>query len=53
MLGFTAEYASGELMTDSPELEKVGWYTPDTMPGTPRRGTISSRLIADYLAKFA
>ena len=53
MLGFTAEYVSGELLTDSPELEKVGWYSPENMPGTPRKGTISSRLIADYLAKFA
>ena len=53
MLGFTAEYLSGELLTDSPELEKVGWFTPETIPGTPRKGTISSRLIADYLAKFS
>lgn len=51
MLGFTAEYASGELRLQQSELRKGGWYDADNMPRVPRRLSIARRLIEDWLTR--
>ncbi|HET7479904.1 MAG TPA: NAD(+) diphosphatase [Rubrobacteraceae bacterium] len=49
MIGFTAEYAGGELRIDPTEVEDAGWYTPDRMPPLPPRFSIARSMIEDFL----
>ncbi len=53
MVGFTAEYAGGELKVDRAELEDAGWYPPEDLPGLPNPGTLSRALLDDYLRRLA
>lgn len=45
MLGFTAEYDSGEIKPDGQEIDKADWFSQDSLPTTPRPGSIAWRLI--------
>jgi len=45
MVGFTAEYAGGEISIDDKEISEAGWFTAETLPEVPRTGTIARRLI--------
>jgi len=45
MVGFTAEYESGEITVDGVEIEEAGWYRADEMPPHPATTSISGRLI--------
>ncbi|MBQ0075192.1 MAG: NAD(+) diphosphatase [Prevotella sp.] len=45
MLGFTAEYESGELSLQEDEISDAGWYDIDDCPATPPPGSIAYRLI--------
>jgi NAD+ diphosphatase len=49
MLGFTADWAGGELVPDGVEITEAGWYTPDTMPDIPPKISISREIIDWYL----
>ena len=50
MVGFTADYQSGELVIDKTELEQAGWYRYDKLPGRPStRTSISTKLIDDFI----
>lgn len=50
MLGFTAEYASGELVIDQNEIEAAGWYRYDNLPGRPSLSfSIGSKLLDDFV----
>lgn len=50
MVGFTADYAGGEINIDPNEIEDAGWYAPEKMPPIPSESTIARWLIDDYLA---
>ncbi|VGO12751.1 NADH pyrophosphatase [Pontiella desulfatans] len=50
MIGFTADYAGGEIKIDPDEIEDAGWYTPETMPDIPSHSTIARWLIDGFLA---
>lgn len=53
MLGFTADYARGEINIDTNEIEAAGWYRYDKLPGRPSSHmSIASRLIDDFIAKW-
>lgn len=45
MLGFTAEYESGELAPDPAEIIHADWYAPDDLPNVPGEVSISGRII--------
>ena len=45
MLGYYAEYESGEAVPDGEELETLGWFTADSLPEIPPHGSIARRLI--------
>jgi NAD+ diphosphatase len=45
MIGFRADYASGELRLDETELAEAGWFAPDELPPVPPPFTIAHRLI--------
>ncbi len=51
MIGFTAEYAGGELQLDAAEIEEAGWFTAANLPAIPPRISIARRLI-DAFVKF-
>jgi NAD+ diphosphatase len=51
MVGFTAEYESGEISIDESELNDAKWFTPDNLPNIPRKGTIARRLIENFIAR--
>lgn len=51
MVGFTAEYAGGELAIEEKEIAHAGWFDPDEVArlSIPRHGTIARRLIEWFL----
>ncbi|MBR2438557.1 MAG: NAD(+) diphosphatase [Lentisphaeria bacterium] len=50
MLGFVAEYESGELTPDGTELETAGWFSADELPMLPDHGSIARKIIDDFIA---
>jgi NAD+ diphosphatase len=49
MLGFTARYASGEILPDGREIEDVQWFSRDKLPLLPGGGSVSRYLINRWL----
>jgi len=49
MMGFTAEYAGGELIVDTDELEDAGWFPRNKLPLLPGRRSIARFLLDHYL----
>ena len=45
MVGFIAEYVSGELMPDGTELERAAWFTRETLPDLPPPVSLSRQMI--------
>lgn len=45
MVGFTAEYADGDLTLQADELSDARWFERDNCPASPRPGSIAYRLI--------
>ena len=45
MVGFTAEYAGGEIQEDGVEISHADWFEPDCLPRIPPRISISRALI--------
>ncbi len=45
MVGFTAEYAGGEVRVDEKEIAEAGWFTADALPRIPPRLSIARHLI--------
>ncbi|MDO5447922.1 MAG: NAD(+) diphosphatase [Prevotellaceae bacterium] len=45
MVGFTAEYASGEIKLQEEELSAGGWFTKDNLPTIPEKLSIARKLI--------
>jgi NAD+ diphosphatase len=50
MLGFTAEYAGGEITPDGAEIDEAGWFARDNLPPIPARVSIARRLIDAFFA---
>ncbi|HQY30825.1 MAG TPA: NAD(+) diphosphatase [Thermomicrobiales bacterium] len=48
MLGFTAQYVSGEIAVNPAEIEDARWFTIDAMPKIPARMSIARALIDDW-----
>lgn len=48
MLGFTAEYADGEITPDGEEISEAGWFDRNHLPPLPSRFSIARRLIDDF-----
>ena len=49
MLGFFAEYDSGEIRMDEVEISDAGWYHHRSLPMIPGEGTIAGRMIRHWL----
>ncbi len=52
MVGFTAQWKSGNIHIDEKEIEAAEWYTPENLPSIPTQASISGRLILNYLHKY-
>jgi len=52
MVGFTADYAGGDLVIEEKEIVRAGWFEPDDIVRLqiPRHGTIARRLIEWFLS---
>jgi len=53
MVGFTAEYESGEIKVDGEELVEAGWYRTDNMPRIPGKLSIARKLIDWFVEKHS
>ena len=51
MVGFTADYAEGEIQLQKEELGGGGWFRRDNMPQIPDKASIARRLIDDWQKK--
>lgn len=52
MLGFRAQYESGEIEVDGVEIEEAGWFAADAMPKYfPGKVSIAQWLIRDFLTR--
>ena len=49
MVGFTADYADGDIHLQKEELTEGGWFTRDNMPPIPDKASIARMLIDDWL----
>lgn len=49
MVGFTADYAGGEVHLQKEELSQGGWFTRNNMPPIPDKASIARQLIDDWL----
>ncbi|MCP4673658.1 MAG: NAD(+) diphosphatase [Desulfobacula sp.] len=45
MIGFTAEYKSGEIVIDKNEIKEASWFSPANLPLVPDKYTIARELI--------
>lgn len=53
MVGFKAEYDSGQLCLQRSELRKGGWYRYDALPAIPGPMSLARILIDDWLRSFS
>ena len=53
MLGFRAEWESGEPTPDGEEIDDVRWFSPEELPDIPPSVSISRQLIDDWLKRQA
>lgn len=53
MMGFFADYESGDLRLQDDELADAGWFTVDEHPPIPPETTIAGRLINTLKAEIA
>lgn len=53
MIGFTCQWAEGEIKIDGEEIVEAGWYGPEDLPRVPPRSTIARRLIDHVVGRSA
>ena len=51
MIGFRAEYASGELTPDGEEVVESGWFDRERLPEIPRHGSIARAMLDAWVAE--
>lgn len=52
MIGFTAEYESGEIQVDRKEITEAKWFAVDEIPRIPSKMSIASELINWFLENY-
>lgn len=51
MVGFTADYVSGDIHVQREELQKAGWFNRTNLPKLPEKLSIARRLIDHWLGE--
>ena len=49
MLGFEAEYRSGEAKPDGVEIDNLGWFSASDLPAIPQPGSVARTLIDRFI----
>jgi NAD+ diphosphatase len=49
MMGFLADYESGEIRPDGEEIDQAGWFDLKQLPPLPRKGSIARRIIESLI----
>jgi NAD+ diphosphatase len=53
MIGFTADYAGGELLVDGKEISQAGWFDVSHMPELPSKMSIAREIIDSYVQRYS
>jgi NAD+ diphosphatase len=53
MIGFTAQYASGDIEVDGEEIADAHWFSAHALPKVPMKLSIARKLIDAYAAKHS
>lgn len=53
MVGYLADYESGDIKVDGVEIVDAHWYTPDTFPSIPSKSSIARKIIDYYCEHIA
>lgn len=53
MIGFTAQYESGEIKIDGEEIVEAGWFRADQLPRIPGKLSIARQLIDWFVGKHS
>jgi len=53
MIGFTANFAGGEIIIDDTEIEDAGWFSVESLPRIPGKISIARKLIDWFITKQA
>lgn len=51
MIGFLAEYESGEIVVDGVEIDEAHWFRYDALPAIPSAATLSGQLIHEFVRR--
>lgn len=51
MVGFVADWESGDITPQPGEIEDAAWFTVETLPGLPSQFSIARRLIDEWVEK--
>ncbi|MDF2877634.1 MAG: diphosphatase [Clostridia bacterium] len=51
MIGFTAEYESGEIKVDGKEIVDAGWFAPQNLPELPSEYSIAREIIDHHIKR--
>jgi NAD+ diphosphatase len=49
MIGFNADYVSGDIHLQRSEIAKGGWFSSDHLPNIPEKLSIARMLIDDWI----
>lgn len=53
MIGFIADWESGEIRPDGIEISEAGWYSPASLPPIPPKMTIAREMIDWFVREFS
>jgi NAD+ diphosphatase len=53
MMGFTADYESGQIKIDPKEILEAGWFKADSLPMIPNTHSLSGQLIRNFRMQFS
>ncbi|MDR3597456.1 NAD(+) diphosphatase [Clostridium sp.] len=51
MIGFFAEYESGEIKVDGNEIVQADWFTKDNFPNIPQKFTLARKIIDEFIER--
>jgi len=51
MIGFFAEYESGEIKVDGNEIVDADWFTKDKFPNIPQKFTLARKIIDEFIER--
>lgn len=53
MIGYVADYESGEIAVDGEEIVEAGWYDADRLPELPSHVSIARKIIDWYIREYS